>query len=119
MKKEVENLIIYKQLLEMTYYTENICEKYPKNEKLAIVTSIKNTTYDCIKNVIYAFKMYDKSLKLNYLNKLDVDLKFLKVLVRLSYRRKYINKRNYTAWSKKITNVGNLLGGWISSCAKV
>lgn len=119
MKKEVENLIIYKQLLEMTYYTEKICEKYPKNEKLAIVTSIKNTTYDSIKCVIMAFKMYDKNEKINYLNNLDVNLKFLKVLIRISYRRKYINKRNYTSWSKKITNIGNLLGGWIVSCVKV
>ena len=49
---------------------------------------------------------------------LDVDLKVLKVLVRVSYKNKYINIKNYTAWSKKITNIGNLLGGWINSCLK-
>ena len=42
----------------------------------------------------------------------------LKVLIRLYYKNKYINKRNYASWSKKITNIGNLLGGWINSCLK-
>ena len=29
----LEDLMIYKQYLEMIYYTENITIKYPKNEK--------------------------------------------------------------------------------------
>ncbi len=31
---------------------------------------------------------------------------------------KFPKHKNYTAWSKKITNIGNLLGGWIKSCQK-
>ena len=30
---ELEGLMIYKQYLEMIYYTENITLKYPKSEK--------------------------------------------------------------------------------------
>lgn len=30
----LEDLMIYKQYLEMIYYTENITIKYPKNEKI-------------------------------------------------------------------------------------
>ena len=52
------------------------------------------------------------------LNNLDTDLKMLKVLIRLSYKNKYINKRNYAVWSKKIFNISNLLGAWIKSCLK-
>ena len=36
MNKEVELLMIYKQYIELIYYTEMITEKYPKIEKLAI-----------------------------------------------------------------------------------
>ena len=114
--KEVSELIIYKQFIELIYYTEMITEKYPKIEKLAIVTNIKNTTYEGLKDVLKAYRYYDK---LKVLNELDIKLKFLKVLIRISVRRKYINRKNYAAWSKKINNIGNLLGGWISSFQKL
>lgn len=118
MKNDVTELTIYKQYMELIYYTEMICEKYPKREKLALVTTIKNTTYEGMEKILCAYKFYDKDSKLKNLNKLDVNLKMLKVLVRVSYRRKYINNKNYEAWSKKLTNIGALLGGWIISCVK-
>ena len=118
MKNDVSELIIYKQYLELIYYTEMICEKYPKREKLAIVSTIKNTTYDGMKEIIRAYKFYDKDNKLTSLNKLDINLKMLKVLIRVSYKRKYITLKNYEAWSKKLHNIGSLLGGWINSCVR-
>lgn len=117
-KKNVEELNIYKQYITLLYYTEMITEKYPKVEKQSLVATIKNTTYSGIKNIIEAYKYFDKKDKLNSLNKLDMDLKMLKVLIRVSHKKKYINHKNYEAWSKKINNIGNLLGGWILSCLR-
>lgn len=110
--------MIYKQYIELIYYTEMITDKYPKHEKTALVSTIKNTTYTGCKNIIDAYKAYERSEKLSYLGELDSNLKFLKVLIRVSYKRKYISNRNYTSWAKKITNIGNLLGGWFRSCQK-
>ncbi|MDD3452671.1 MAG: diversity-generating retroelement protein Avd [Bacilli bacterium] len=117
-KKSAEDLIIYKQYLILIYYTEMITEKFPKSQKLSLVTNIKNNTYDGMKKIILAYKYYEKTDKLKSLNELDINLKMLKVLIRISYKRKYINSKNYEAWSKKINNIGNLLGGWIVSCLK-
>lgn len=114
----IEDLIIYKHYLEMIFYTEKILEKYPKIEKNGLCITIKNYTYDGMENIIKAQKTRDIKIRINYLNTLDVDMKMLKVLIRLSKRRKYINVRNYGAWSRKITNICNLLGGWINSCVK-
>ena len=115
---DLEGLMIYKQYLEMIYYVENITKKFPKSEKLSLVTSIKNNTYDGMKKIILAQKEYNKSKRIIILNELDTDMKMLKVLIRVSYKNKYINSKNYSAWSKKITNISNLLGGWINSCLK-
>ena len=115
---ELENLMIYKQYIELIYYTENITIKYPKSEKLSLVTSIKNNTYEGMKKIILAQKEYTKSKRIIILNELDTDLKMLKVLIRISYKSKYINSKNYAAWSKKIFNISNLLGAWINSCLK-
>lgn len=116
---ELEGLMIYKQYLEMIYYMENITLKYPKSEKLSMVSEIKNLTYRGMRKIILANKEYNKGKRLIILNDLDVDLKMVKVMIRISYRKKYISIRNYHAWSKKVTNIGNLLGGWIKICLKV
>lgn len=115
---DLENLMIYKQFIELIYYTEMITVKYPKREKLSLVSNIKSNTYSAMKKIILAQKEYNKSKRLIILNELDVDLKMLKVLIRVSYKSKYINSKNYNAWSKKIFNISNLLGAWIKSCLK-
>lgn len=67
---------------------------------------------------MYALKVYNKSEKLKYLNELDINLNLLKVHIRLSYRYKYISMQNYSTISKKLTEICNMLGGWINSCLK-
>jgi len=115
---DLEKLVIYKQYIELIYYTENITLKYPKHEKLSIVSAIKNNTYAGMKKIILAQKEYNHSKRLVILNELDTDLKMLKVLIRISYKNKYISSKNYASWSKKIFNISNLLGAWIKSCLK-
>ena len=105
---KIEEMEIYKK------YTE----KYPKHEKQGLVFDIKHSTYKGFTYIIYAHKNYNKVERLKYLNYLDTELKVLKMLVRISYKRKYINVNNYEAWSRKITHVSNLMGGWIKSCLK-
>lgn len=116
---ELEGLMIYKQYLGMIYYTENITLKYPKSEKGATVDEIKRITYNGMRKIILANKEFNKNKRIIILNEIDVELKMLKVMIRVSYKKKYINSKNYSAWSKKIYNIGNLLGGWIKSCLKV
>ena len=52
---ELDNLIIYKQYLELIYYTETISQKYPKKEKFCLVQSIKNNTIPKIVNTVPNF----------------------------------------------------------------
>lgn len=115
---EVETLMIYKQYVELMYYENMILKKFPKVERYALVTDIKLKTNEGLECILYCYKSIDRISKLKYLNELDVKLKVLKVFVRISYKNKYINGNNYAAWSKKITNISNLMGGWMKSCRK-
>ena len=115
---DLEGLIIYKQYLELIYYTEAITIKYPKVEKYSLVSKIKNVTYSGMERIINSQKIVDKSKRLSILSNLDTDLKMIKVLIRVSKNKKYISSKNYEAWSKKLANISNLLGGWIKSCVK-
>lgn len=113
-----EDLQIYQKYLDLVYYTNDIVRKYPKSEKFALVQEIKQTLQDGLRAMLYSFKVYEKREKLKYLNELDIHLNLLKVQIRLSYKYRYISTQNYTTWSAKITDICNMLGGWIASCLK-
>lgn len=117
-KKNSNNLIIYQKYLELVFYTNDILKKYPKSERFALVQEIKTSIYTGLRLLMYAVKTFNKQGKLKYLGELDVNLSLLKVYVRLSYRYQYITVKNYQSWSMLITDICNMLGGWINSCQK-
>lgn len=118
MSDKSNNLTIYQKYMELVYYTNDLVRKYPKSETFALVKEIKNSMYSGLRLLMFAIKSYKTQDKLKYLNELDIQLSLFKVFIRLSYRYKYISKQNYTFWSEQITNICNMLGGWISSCQK-
>ncbi len=118
--KEKKNgtLIIYPKYMELVYYSNDLVRKFPKCEQFALVKEIKSTLYSGLRCIIYAIKLYNKQDKLRYLRELDIQLNLLKVHIRISYKYKYITMNNYQTWSNQITDISNLLGGWINSCLK-
>lgn len=118
MSKFENNLVIYQKYLNLIYYTNDLVRKYPKSEKFALVQEIKQTMYSGLTSLMFAIKSYNKQDKLKYLNTFDVTLSLLKVHTRLSYKYKYITMQNYETWSNQITDICNMLGGWITSCQK-
>ena len=117
-KKNVESIKIYQVYMELICYIEMITNKYPNYAKIGFVSIIKNDLYNGMRYILYAYKAFDKKVKLDYLNDLDIILKMLKVYARVSYKKKYINNKNYEAWSRKVNNVCISLGTWINVCLK-
>ena len=117
-KKNVESIKIYQVYMELICYIEMITNKYPNYAKTGFVSIIKNDLYNGMRYILYAYKAFDKKVKLDYLNDLDIILKMLKVYARVSYKKKYINNKNYEAWSRKVNNVCISLGTWINVCLK-
>lgn len=111
----VEELLIYKANFNLIYYTEMIVKKFPKVENNFLVKDIRSICFENQKLIIKTYKEVNRSKKLYYLNEIDCNLKMLKVMVRISYKKKYISSKNYGAWSKIITNVNNLLYGWLKN----
>ena len=118
MSKTNENLLIYQKYMDLIYYTDNIVRKYPKSERFAMTQEIKSEIYVGLKLLIYAIKCYAPDEKIKYLKELDIKLSTLKIYVRLSNKYRYISEQNYSSWSILISDVCNMLGGWITSCQK-
>lgn len=113
-----DGLKIYQKYIELVYYTNDLVRKYPKSENFALVKEIKNTLYTGLRNLMYAIKIFTKQEKLKNLNEFDINLNLLKIQVRLSYKYRYISMQNYQSWSKQITDICNMLGGWVNICLK-
>lgn len=112
------NLAIYQKYLELVYYSNNIVRKYPKKENFTLVQEIKTSLYTGLRSLMYAIKSFNKQEKLRNLNEFDINLTLLKVQIRISYKYQYITAQNYQSWSTLITDICNMLGGWITSCQK-
>ena len=118
MTKIDNKLVIYQKFTELIYYSKNLLIKYPKSEKFDLCCDIKNVLYKNLRNIIFAWKAFDNKEKLKYLRVVDVDLVFLKSLITISYKSKYISQKNYMVWNDKIAEIGKLLGSWIKICQK-
>ena len=118
--KEKKNgtLIIYPKYMDLVHYSNDLVRKFPRCEQFALVKEIKSTLYSGLRCIIYTIKLYNKQDKLRYLRELDIQLNLLKVHIRISYKYKYITMNNYQTWSNQLTDISNLLGGWINSCLK-
>ena len=115
---EKNDLLIYKKYTEVYYYAYKLLEKYPKAERFGLVSDIKNSMNDTLKNMLYAQKV-SKEKKLDYLNIIDAELVYQRFAVRFSYNNRYISANNYKTWTLKISEIGKMLGGWIKSCQNV
>lgn len=112
------NLSIYTKYIELIMYTNNLLNKYPKKETFTLAAEIRKNTYTGLSYLVYAIKSFSSKEKIQYLRNLDVQLVLLKVQVRLSYNFKYISVQNYETWCNHITNLSNMLGGWINHVKK-
>ena len=113
-----ERLLVYQKLVDLIYYSKNLLIKYPKSERFDLCENIKNTLYKCLKNIIFAWKAYDNKIKIKYLMSTDIELIFLKSLITISYKSKYITQKNYMVWNNKIEEIGKLIGSWSKICQK-
>lgn len=117
--KETESeLIIYQKYIDLVEYGYNLLIKYPKLEKYALTSEIRKSMFETLRLILYANKIANKNVRLNAINKIDAEISTQKFFVRFSYKNKYISHNNYFEWSKRLDEIGKIIGGWIKSCLR-
>jgi len=71
-----------------------------------------------MENLVFAKRVEKDEKKFYYLIKVETHLNIMKIFVRIAKKNKYINSRNYTAWSYKIAEIDNMLSKWRKACQK-
>jgi hypothetical protein len=113
---KIEDLILYRKTQALLAYTYQRLANFPKRERMGLTMDIKNRTVGIYDLVIRVAMAKDK---LPILQKLNLELKLLKGMVRLAYWNRYIKVRNLEAWATKLTEINNIVVGWGSKWEKL
>lgn len=109
-----KQLIIYQKQVDLIEYTYNLLRKFPKSEKYALAADIKSSMFNALKLILRANKVYNNSqVRVYLLNELDAEVQIQKVMVRIAHGQRYISNKNYLEWSRRLDEIGRILGGWI------
>lgn len=102
--------------MDLIEYSYGMIRKFPKSEKFTLAAHIKESMFDTLKYILRANKIYgNNGRRLDMLNMVDAEIQLQKVFVRISHSNKYISSKNYMEWSRRLDEIGKILGGWIRS----
>lgn len=116
--------VLYRKYFEMTKLLNLYLNHFPKHEKYALCTIIRNTNYSLYDLVVEATKRYHKKTTLQ---NIDITHEKLRMQIYLAYELNYFNFKDgvsvtdasnstrYSKINKKINELGRLIGAWIKT----
>jgi len=96
----------------MIAYGYTAVRQFPKSEKFTLAADIKQSMYRLLNLVITTNKRYYKKTTMQ---ELDVELDFLRSLVRIAMQLKFLPFRKYEIWAGMLDEIGKMIGGWFKS----
>lgn len=96
MAQHLEGLRILAKLEELDAYSHQVALQFPKYERHVLSAEIRSTLNRVLQD-------------------LDIEVEFLRALVRKARRLGYITPNRYEVWSRHIDEIGRMVGGWIRS----
>ena len=109
----MESMVLYQKVYDFLKYIYPVLTQFPKFEKFALQTQIKTAMFEMLKSIIRFKKTGTKS----HIYNADVELQFLKTLIRLSYDLEYkaMSKHRYEVASRHLAEIGRITGGIIEA----
>jgi len=102
-----KDLIVYKKVEELLYQIYPRLSNFPKAEKFSLCEAIKNNFYELLKYISLSSTVNTK--RTVYLQEADGHLQVLKILIKLSKRRKYISIGFFEDIDLCLTEIDKLL----------
>ena len=115
-KKENELTLIPKCEKYIEYMLQVIL-KIPRTEKFSIGTEYKNSMYKMLENIMYLNKV-DVGNRLIIVNKIDADLNIQRILLRIMYKNRWIDKKKFDYAMDLIYEEGKIIGGLVKYYGK-
>lgn len=109
-------LILLTKMEEIMQYTHIALRQFPKAERFLLCAEIKNCVDEVVHHVI---RMKKKYYKKTTLQDIDIELEYLRILIRSAAAYEYINNQRRHVWIGHIDEAGRILGGLIKHYANV
>lgn len=107
-----DQLALRQKLQDFADYLFPVVDRFPKSEKFALSTQIKNTVYGLLRLTVRMHKSRDR---LRWLFEIDVELEYLRFLVRHAHSRRFLSSRRLQVVALKVSEIGRILGGLIKA----
>ena len=105
---------LFQKLYDFYKLFYEIVDHFPKKARPVLGQKIEQTILEALELVSYA--AYSSNAEKNQaLMKTSLKIDFLKVLIRLTYETKTINKKKYILLEERLQEIGKMVGGWIKS----
>ena len=119
----LKDFTLLAKLEAMALDSHKIVKKFEKSERHVLSADIRHTNATLVRLVIRAVKkqLEERRLRLPMkgtkalLVDVDVELEYLKTLVRMAFSLRQINEQTYETWSRQIKEIGGMLGGWMKT----
>jgi len=108
--KEKKDLPIFIRWLDFNKWLLVTLDQFPKKARFNFSDRIVNLSMDVIEGLVEA--RYSKN-KFLILNKVNLDLEKIRILMRICFELRYLSKNAYEHSAIQINEVGKMLGGWI------
>jgi hypothetical protein len=109
MDNENDDLPVFVKWLDFLEWLLPTTEKFPKKARFNFSLRIDNIALDVVEDLIEARYSRDKAA---ILKRANLRLEKLRVLLRLSYKMKYLSHAAYEYAARHINEVGRMIGGW-------
>ena len=103
---------VFKKFYTLTNWILDRLERYPRSVRIILADRMGALCMDILEMIVRA--LYTRE-RLELLKELNVQLELLRIQVRMSKDRQYINVNQYEYCTREINEVGAMIGGWIKS----
>lgn len=107
--------MILQKTYDMIQYGYIVLRRYPRSERHTLAAETKRCMYDLLQLIIRANKRYYKKTTLQ---DIDIELDTLRYFIRLGNDLGFLPFKQYEIWSRKLNEIGRMLGGWFKSINK-
>ena len=113
----MEQFALSQKLEDLAVEVHKAMEQYPKHEKYGLAKETDLCVIRAAALVARANKLSCFRDKRECIDKADMELAVLKILLRLGNRLQYISNGRYGVIAGLVAEAGKMIGGWIKSSA--
>lgn len=107
-----QEFVIYTRMLEVTLWTFEKANTFPKKQRFVLGQQIENSTLLCLRYIIEANNARGVQATLAKLESLNVELEVLRSLFRVAFELKFVKAASLGFITGKIDEVGKMGGSW-------